>query len=53
MSTSTRLMYLSVYDNRVTFTPKVHYQTFWGVLIDLVVDLVDLIIKTFDDETER
>jgi hypothetical protein len=31
---------------------KAHYQAFWGVLIDLIVELLDLIIKSFDNQTE-
>jgi hypothetical protein len=32
---------------------KDHYQTFLGVLIDLIVELLGLIIKPFDNQTER
>ena len=32
---------------------KVHYQAFFGVLIDLIVELLVLIIKPFDNQTER
>jgi hypothetical protein len=32
---------------------KVHYKVFWGVLIDLIVELLGLIIKPFDNEKER
>jgi hypothetical protein len=31
---------------------KDHYQAFWGVLIDLIVELLVLIIKPFDNQTE-
>jgi hypothetical protein len=31
---------------------KDHYQAFWGVLIDLIVELLGLIIKPFDNQTE-
>jgi hypothetical protein len=31
---------------------KAHYQAFWGVLIDLIVELLGLIIKPFDNQTE-
>ena len=31
---------------------KAHYQAFWGVLIDLIVELLVLIIKPFDNQTE-
>jgi hypothetical protein len=31
---------------------KTHYQAFFGVLIDLIVDLLDLIIKSFHNQTE-
>ena len=31
---------------------KGHYQAFLGVLIDLIIGLLVLIIKTFDDQTE-
>ena len=37
------------------YTPvhhKVHYQAFWGVLIGLIVELLDLIIKPFEEQTE-
>jgi hypothetical protein len=33
--------------------PKDHYQAFFGVLIDLIVELLGLIIKPFDNQTER
>jgi hypothetical protein len=32
---------------------KAHYQAFFWVLIDLIVELLDLIIKLFDNQTER
>jgi hypothetical protein len=32
---------------------KDHYQAFLGVLIDLIVQLLGLIIKPFDNQTER
>jgi hypothetical protein len=31
---------------------KAHYQAFFWVLIDLIVDLLGLIIKPFDNQTE-
>ena len=31
---------------------KAHYQAFWGVLIDLIVELLDWIINPFDNQTE-
>jgi hypothetical protein len=31
---------------------KAYYQAFWGVLIDLIVELLGLIIKPFDNQTE-
>jgi hypothetical protein len=31
---------------------KDHYQAFWGVLIDLIVEFLVLIIKPFDNHTE-
>jgi hypothetical protein len=31
---------------------KVHYQAFFGVLIDSIVELLVLIIKPFDNQTE-
>ena len=31
---------------------KVTYQAFWGVLIDLIMELLGLIIKSFDNQTE-
>jgi hypothetical protein len=31
---------------------KAYYQAFLWVLIDLIVDLLDLIIKPFDNQTE-
>jgi hypothetical protein len=31
---------------------KDHYQAFLWVLIDLIVELLDLIIKSFDNQTE-
>jgi hypothetical protein len=31
---------------------KVHYQGFFWVLIDLIVELMGLIIKPFDNQTE-
>jgi hypothetical protein len=34
-------------------TIKDHYQAFVWVLIDLIVELVDLIIKPFDNQTEN
>jgi hypothetical protein len=34
------------------FPVKVNYQAFGGVLIDLIVELLDLIIKSFDNQTE-
>ena len=33
-------------------TSKAHYQAFFGVLIDLIVDHLVLIIKPFDNQTE-
>jgi hypothetical protein len=30
-----------------------HHQAFLGVLIDLIVELLDLFIKLFDNQTER
>ena len=30
---------------------KAHYQAFWGVLIDLIVEFLVLIIKSFDNQT--
>jgi hypothetical protein len=33
-------------------TNKAHYQTFFWVLIDLIVELLVLIIKPFDNQTE-
>ena len=32
---------------------KAYYQAFFWVLIDLIVELLGLIIKTFDNQTER
>ncbi len=32
--------------------PKVYYQAFFWVLIDLIVELLGLIIKPFDNQTE-
>ncbi len=34
-------------------TNKVYYQSFFWVLIDLIVELLGLIIKPFDNQTER
>ena len=31
---------------------KAHYQAFFRVLIDLIVELLGLIIKPFDNQTE-
>jgi hypothetical protein len=31
---------------------KAHYQAFFWVLIDLIVDLLGLIIKPFDNQTQ-
>ncbi len=31
---------------------KAYYQAFFGVLIDLIVELLVLIIKSFDNQTE-
>ena len=31
---------------------KGYYQAFFGVLIDLIIDLLCLIIKPFDNQTE-
>jgi hypothetical protein len=31
---------------------KAHYQAFFWVLIDVIVELLGLIIKPFDDQTE-
>ncbi len=31
---------------------KAYYQAFFGVLIDLIVELLGLIIKPFDNQTE-
>jgi hypothetical protein len=31
---------------------KAYYQAFFGVLIDLIVELLVLIIKPFDNQTE-
>jgi hypothetical protein len=31
---------------------KAHYQAFGGVLIDVIVELLGLIIKPFDNQTE-
>jgi hypothetical protein len=31
---------------------KAHYQAFFWVLIDLIVELLGLIIKPFDNQTE-
>ena len=36
----------------VPFIGKAHYQAFFWVLIDLIVELVGLIIKPFDNQTE-
>ena len=33
-------------------SPKSYYQAFLGVLIDLIVELLVLIIKPFDNQTE-
>ncbi len=33
-------------------TLKTYYQAFWGVLIELIVELLGLIIKPFDNQTE-
>jgi hypothetical protein len=32
---------------------KAYYQAFFGVLIDLIVELLGLIIKPFDNQTEN
>jgi hypothetical protein len=32
--------------------PKAYYQAFFWVLIDLIVELLGLIIKPFDNQTE-
>ena len=32
---------------------KGYYQAFWGILIDLIIELLTLMIKTFDNQTER
>jgi hypothetical protein len=32
--------------------PKAYYQAFFWVLVDLIVELLVLIIKTFDNQTE-
>jgi hypothetical protein len=38
---------------RMKLGNKDHYEAFWGVLIDLIVELLGLIIKPFDNQTER
>ncbi len=45
----------SSYDSSIDFytlISKAYYQAFWGVLIDLIVELLVLIIKPFDHQTE-
>ena len=40
-------------DNSLTsMLTKTYYQAFWGVLIDFIVELLDLIIKSFDNQAE-
>ena len=37
----------------ITMTAHIaYYQAFWGVLIDMIVELLDLSIKPFDNQTE-
>ncbi len=37
---------------KITLGDKAYYQSFLGVLIDLIVELLGLIIKPFDNQTE-
>jgi hypothetical protein len=37
---------------RVSKASKAYYQAFFWVLIDLIVELLGLIIKPFDNQTE-
>ena len=36
-----------------SYPDKAYYQAFFRVLIDLIVELLGLIIKPFDNQTER
>ena len=40
-------------DTRLVLPFKVYYQGFFWVLIELIVELLDLIIKPFDTPTKR
>jgi hypothetical protein len=42
-----------MYSTRFVTHVKVYYQVFFWVLIDLIVKLLVLIIKTFDNQTEN
>ncbi len=39
-------------DRHVSSQPLAYYQAFFWVLIDLIVELLGLIIKPFDNQTE-
>jgi uncharacterized membrane protein len=39
-------------DSHYLLIIKAYYQAFFWVLIDLIVELLDLIIKPFDNQTE-
>ena len=57
LGTANSSTYDTQIDHKASFqTPhvtKVHYQVFFNVLIDLILELLGLIIKTFDNQTER
>jgi hypothetical protein len=36
-----------------SYREETHYQAFWGVLIDLIVEFLGLIINPFVNQTER
>jgi hypothetical protein len=39
-------------ESSLLISSKSYYQAFWGVLIDLIAELLGLIIKPFDNQTE-
>jgi hypothetical protein len=43
---------LDLHKNVRCFLIKVYYQSFLGALIDLIVELLGLIMKPFDNQTE-
>jgi hypothetical protein len=44
--------YVMHVDSRTKLPGKTYYQAFFWVLIDLIVELLGLIIKSFDNQTE-